>query len=93
MDCYAILNLKFGAVESDIKKSFYDLAKKFHPDQAVDACEELQLINKEKFQRVNAAYEILGDPDKKEKYDAIYAAKFMRPPAELRGVQSNRMWE
>lgn len=62
-----------NATDAEIKKNFYDLAKKYHPDQQGDACEELKLINKEKFQRVQAAYEILSDPEKKEKYDIKYA--------------------
>ena len=32
------------------------------------------MINKEKFQRVQAAYEILSDPEKKEKFDIKHAA-------------------
>ena len=41
-----------NATDSEIKKSFYDLAKKYHPDQWTDATEEINLINKDKFQRV-----------------------------------------
>ena len=50
VDCYAVLGLKFNATEDEIKKSFYKLAKKFHPDQsAAKQSEEIALINKEKF--------------------------------------------
>ena len=63
-DYYEVLGLSKGASADEIKKSYRQLAKKYHPDLNPD--------NKEaeaKFKEVNEAYEILSDPDKKEKYD------------------------
>lgn len=62
-DYYEVLGLSKNATNSDIKKAFRTLAKKYHPD-----------INKEKgaeekFKEVNEAYEILGDDEKRAKYD------------------------
>ena len=63
-DYYEVLGLSKGASNDEIKKSYRQLAKKYHPDLNPD--------NKEaeaKFKEVNEAYEILSDPGKKEKYD------------------------
>src|SRR5699024_3411381 len=63
-DYYKILNVDKNASQDDIKRSYRRLAKKYHPDLNPDN-EEAQ----EKFKEVNEAYEVLGDKDKKEKYD------------------------
>ena len=61
---YDVLGLKPTASQSQIKSSYYKLSKKYHPDVAVD------VVNaKEKFARLNAAYEVLSNPDKRALYD------------------------
>ena len=55
---------------SDIKKAYYSLAKKFHPDTNKDA------TAKDRFAEVQSAYEILTDPKKKQQYDQFGAAGF-----------------
>lgn len=52
-----------SASAGEIKKAYYGLAKKWHPDQNKDAAA------REKFQEVQSAYEILSDPQKKEQFD------------------------
>lgn len=59
-----------SASTSDIKKAYYGLAKKYHPDTNKDA------NAKEKFAEAQSAYEILSDPKKKETYDQYGAAAF-----------------
>lgn len=63
MDHYAILGLSKNATQEEIKKSYRSLAKKYHPDVNKSAEAE------EKFKNINAAYEILGDHEKRKKYD------------------------
>ncbi|CAH0561366.1 unnamed protein product [Brassicogethes aeneus] len=62
-DYYDVLGVSKNASTSDIKKAYYKLAKKFHPD--VNKEQEAQ----KKFQEVSEAYEILGDDNKRKQYD------------------------
>ncbi|HSC19976.1 MAG TPA: DnaJ C-terminal domain-containing protein [Rhizomicrobium sp.] len=63
-DPYQILGVGKGASEAEIKKAFRSLAKKYHPDtKGGDATAQ------KKFQEISAAYEILGDKEKRGKFD------------------------
>lgn len=57
---YEVLGIAKTANENEIRKAFKKLAIKHHPDRGGDA---------EKFKEVNAAYEVLSDPEKRELYD------------------------
>ena len=63
-DYYKVLGLSSNATDSEVKKAYFNLAKKYHPDvnKSPDA--------KEKFAEINSAYETLGDADKRKAYDA-----------------------
>lgn len=64
-DPYQVLGVPKSASEADIKKAFRTLAKKHHPDKhAGDATAQ------KKFQEISAAYDILGDKDKRAQFDA-----------------------
>jgi DnaJ-class molecular chaperone len=64
-DPYEVLGVARNAGEADIKKAFRALAKKHHPDKhAGDAAAQ------KKFQEISAAYDILGDKDKRAQFDA-----------------------
>jgi DnaJ-class molecular chaperone len=64
-DPYQVLGVPKGASEADVKKAFRTLAKKHHPDKhAGDAAAQ------KKFQEISAAYDILGDKDKRAQFDA-----------------------
>jgi len=55
---YDILGVKEDATDQDIKKAFYALAKKHHPDTA-------NKESGEKFKDISNAYDVLSDPDTK----------------------------
>ncbi|MBC7553329.1 MAG: J domain-containing protein [Taibaiella sp.] len=63
-DYYKTLGIKKDASPQDIKNAFRKLARKYHPDLNPDDKQANM-----KFQQINLANEVLGDPDKKRKYD------------------------
>ncbi|MGI9400867.1 MAG: DnaJ C-terminal domain-containing protein [Rhizobiaceae bacterium] len=63
-DPYSVLGVTKSASDKEIKSAFRKLAKKFHPDQNSG-----DPAAKEKFAKVNRAYEIVGDKEKRGQYD------------------------
>ncbi|MGH2580691.1 MAG: DnaJ domain-containing protein, partial [Actinomycetota bacterium] len=62
-DLYEILGIPRTATPDEIRKAYRRLARELHPDSSGDPATE------ERFKEVTAAYEILSDPDKRERYD------------------------
>jgi len=65
-DYYETLQIKKTADKDEIKHAYRKLAKQYHPDSNIGDEEAL-----EKIKEINEAYEVLGDPEKKRKYDSI----------------------
>ncbi|MGB8909925.1 MAG: DnaJ C-terminal domain-containing protein [Candidatus Cybelea sp.] len=66
-DYYAVLGVPKNAAEKDIKSAYRKLARKWHPDANLKNPKEAE----EKFKEISEAYEVLGDPDKRKKYDVL----------------------
>ena len=67
-DYYSTLGVAKTATQKEIKQAFRRLARKFHPDvNPSDKSAEA------KFKEINEAYEVLGDPEKRKKYDELGA--------------------
>ena len=64
-DYYKILGVKKDATEGEIKKAYRKLALKWHPDKNPDNREEAE----EKFKKINEAYSVLSDKNKRRQYD------------------------
>ncbi|MFQ3307925.1 MAG: molecular chaperone DnaJ [Candidatus Nanohaloarchaea archaeon] len=60
---YEILGVSEDASQDEIKKEYRKKAKKYHPDSNSDTADE------EKFKKINKAYDVLSDEDKRKKYD------------------------
>jgi len=69
-DPYKLLGVAKEASQAEIKKAYYQLAKKYHPDQNKDP------KAREKFQEIQGAYEILSDANKRAQFDQYGAGAF-----------------
>jgi molecular chaperone DnaJ len=63
-DFYEVLGVKRNATPDELKKAFRKLAVQFHPDK-----NQGDKKSEERFKEANEAYEILGDPQKRQQYD------------------------
>ncbi|XP_049577838.1 dnaJ homolog subfamily A member 3, mitochondrial isoform X1 [Syngnathus scovelli] len=70
-DLYDVLGVARTSSQKDIKKAYYQLAKKYHPDTNPDDPEA-----KEKFAKLAEAYEVLSDELKRKQYDTYGSAGF-----------------
>ena len=69
-DLYQVLGVGRDASKTDLQKAYRKLARKYHPDMNPDNREA-----QEKFKRVQEAYDVLSDPEKREAYNR-YGADF-----------------
>ncbi|HEX5594114.1 MAG TPA: molecular chaperone DnaJ [Solirubrobacterales bacterium] len=63
-ELYKTLGVSKKASDEEIKKAYRKLARKYHPDRNPDDKEA-----EDRFKEISAAYDILGDPEKRKEYD------------------------
>jgi curved DNA-binding protein len=77
-DYYQILGVNRNAVQSDIKKAFRKLARKYHPDVSKEADAETRMKD------INEAYAVLSDIEKRAAYDQLgqnyHSGEDFQPP-------------
>ena len=76
---YNILEVPETASQEEIKKSYRKLSMLYHPDKNSNNPEATT-----KFQKISAAYEVLGDIDERKKYDLSMSNPFARAKSESR---------
>jgi len=90
-DYYEILGVPRTASQDDIHRAFRKLALKHHPDVAKDKTNA-----EERFKEINEANEVLSDPEKRKKYDALGAnwkqGEEFRPPPDWQERYGEQAW-
>ena len=83
-DPYVALGVDKDATQQQIKTTYRKLALKFHPDKVTD--ESLKAAASDNFHKIQQAYEILGDEERKSRYDAqVRLAELRRDVLEKQG--------
>jgi molecular chaperone DnaJ len=87
MNYYHVLKVDQTASQQEIKQSYRRLVKRFHPDSQTEAASHEDII------RLNAAYEVLGDPQQRDRYDqSLRGIRFGQHQA-VRQAQTHQQYQ
>src|SRR3954471_8524235 len=81
-DPYTELGLRHDATNTQIKRRWRELAREHHPDRAAGNREEAARLTT-RMARINAAYDLLRDPDRRTAYDSSAAGRRARAAAGM----------
>lgn len=80
MNHYKLLGINYTASPAEIKKAYYFLAKKYHPD--LNSSEEAEGM----FKKISLAYQVLSDSDLRRSYD--WSLRLTKPKREVRSKRN-----
>ncbi|WP_408956442.1 DnaJ domain-containing protein [Natroniella sp. ANB-PHB2] len=83
-DYYEILEVSSNASQAEIKQKYRELVKKYHPDRHYD--NPLKELTLEKFKEVKEAYDVLGDPEERSRYDRNRKGSSAQQQSTSRGL-------
>ena len=86
IDYYKILGVDKNIPQKDVREAYRKRAKQFHPDLHPNDPKA-----KAKFQALNEAYEVIGDPEKRKKYDK-YGEQWKDADRAESGGLTSRRW-
>ncbi len=90
LDYYRLLGISPKASVTDIKKTYYAIAKKFHPDRNRDASEEVQKALYEIYKRITEAYRVLQNDEKRQRYNQVLAEGHVRLEQDMRASLTSK---
>ena len=73
-DYYKTLEIPRTASKDEIQKAYRKLARKYHPDLHADKSDPEKERAKQQFQKIQTAYDVLSDPEKREMFDRFGSA-------------------
>ncbi len=85
---YDILGVAKTATDDEIKKAYRKLAMKYHPDQNQGNAEA-----EKKFKEISVAYSVIGDPEKRKKYDQIGHSSYERSGGNSSNFDPSEIFE
>lgn len=84
LDYYRLFGLTATCSAGEVRKAFYAVADKFHPDRNRDADPQVSKALYDIFKRLNEAYRVLCDPRRRKMYDEVLAEGKVRLDQDMR---------
>ena len=86
LDYFRLFGINSSASPAEVKRVFYAMAKRFHPDKNRDAPEAVRQAIYEIYKRINEGYRVLCDPEKHALYLKAMAAGHTRLEQDMRSA-------